>query len=186
MNKLITKFAFTALTSASLLAGTAAFAGNTVTAKASLDLPDVVSLSGTDNVTTVQELKLDSSNISFDSNLNASGDVRITWKGNSNSNKGFQVTVQRSAISGSASNELQNDLAIYGAPASGGDTDAVINGNYASGIALPQIPEGKPDLFASTNKAGSALFDVGMKLNAASAHGKGTAQTVLTFVAASL
>jgi hypothetical protein len=163
-----------------------ALAGNTVSANASLDLPDVVSLSGTDNVTTVQDLKLDQSNINFDSELNASGKVKITWKGNSNSNKGFQVTIQRSAISGSASADLLDDLSIIGAPAAGGDTDVTVAGNYAAGTKLPAIPEGKPDLFCSTQKPGSAMFDVGMNLQAPSAHGKGTAQTILTFVASSL
>lgn len=48
MNKLFTKFILTALTAASMFAGTAAFAENTITARAILDLHNVISF-GTDN-----------------------------------------------------------------------------------------------------------------------------------------
>lgn len=164
----------------------AAFAGDTVKANASLDLPSAVMLTGTDNVTTVQDLILNASNIKFDSDLNARGNVSILWKGNCNSNNGFQVTVQRSAIVGCASDALMNDLAIRGMPAPGGDQDAIIAGEYVSGKKLPAIPDSKPEQFCSTKAAGSSVFGVELGLNSPSKDGRGTASTVLTFVGAAL
>ena len=159
---------------------------SSVKANVSLNLPSAVMLTGTDNVTTVQNLSLDASNISFDQNLNASGNVSILWKGNCNSNNGFAVTIQRSAINGTASDSLIKDLSIKGMPAAGGDQNAVIAGECVAGKPLPAIPDANPEQFASTSAAGSALFGVELDLNAPSSHGKGTASTVLTFVAAAL
>jgi hypothetical protein len=164
----------------------AAFANDTVRANASLDLPSAVMLTGTDNVTTVQDLILNASNIKFDSELNARGNVSILWKGNCNSNNGFKVTIQRSAIVGNASDSLVKDLSIKGMPAPGGDQDAIIAGEYAAGKALPSIPDSKPEEFCSTKQAGSSVFGVELGLNAPSNHGRGTASTVLTFVGAAL
>ncbi|MBX9722502.1 MAG: hypothetical protein K2X81_13975, partial [Candidatus Obscuribacterales bacterium] len=155
-------------------------AANTVQANVNVSVPSIVSLSGTDGVTTSQNLTLDKSNISFDTNLTASGQVAITWKGNTNSNKGFKVTIQRSALAGTGSTALQNDLMISGAPAPGGDQSAQILGTYASGISLPSIPDSKPDDFCSTNAAGSATFNVQLGLNAPSSAGLGSVNTVLT------
>ncbi len=161
-------------------------AANTVTANVDVNVPSVVSLSGTDGVTTSQNLTLNQGNIAFDTALNASGNVAITWRGNTNSNKGFKVTIQRSAISGNGSDALQKALTIAGAPAPGGDNSANILGSYTSGVALPAIPDSKPDDFCSTGSAGSANFNVQLGLNAPSSAGQGTVNTVLTFVAAAL
>ena len=164
----------------------ASYGNSSVKANASLDMPSAVMLTGTDNVTTVQDLTLNASNIKFDQNLNAAGNVSILWKGNANSDNGFMVTIQRSAINGTANDSLIKDLSIKGMPAAGGDQDAVIAGEYVAGKPLPSIAEAKPEQFCSTSKAGSAVFGVELGLNAPSNHGQGTASTVLTFVAAAL
>jgi hypothetical protein len=164
----------------------ASYGNSSVKANASLDMPSAVMLTGTDNVTTVQDLTLNASNIKFDQNLNAAGNVSILWKGNANSDNGFMVTIQRSAINGTANDSLIKDLSIKGMPAAGGDQDAVIAGDYVAGKPLPSIAEARPEQFCSTSKAGSAVFGVELGLNAPSNHGKGTASTVLTFVAAAL
>ena len=163
-----------------------AYGNSSVKANVSLNLPSAVMLTGTDNVTTVQNLNLDASNISFDQNLNAAGNVSIQWKGNCNSNNGFAVTIQRSAINGTASTALMSDLSIKGLPVAGGDQNAVIAGAYVAGKSLPAIPDANPEQFASTSAAGSALFGVELDLNSPAKDGKGTASTVLTFVAAAL
>ncbi len=161
-------------------------ANDSVNANVSVDVPSIVNISGTDGVTTSQDLLLNQSNISFDSALNASGGASITWRANTNSNNGLKVTIQRSALSGTASSDLQNDLQIMGSPAPGGDVDATIMGSYSAGVKLPAISEGKPEDFMSTSKSGASNFNVDLKLNAPSSHGRGSVKTVLTFVAAAL
>lgn len=158
----------------------------TVRCPVNVDIPPVVMLTGADLVTTSQNLTLNASNISFDSNLTAHGKTSVMWRGNTNSNSGFMVTVQRSAISGTASSELQNDLMVSGAPAPGGDVDVEVMGAFNSGVALPQLAEAKAEPFCKTSKPGSANFQVELKLDSPSAHGRGTMNTVLTFVGASL
>ncbi|MDX1990266.1 MAG: hypothetical protein SFV17_26470, partial [Candidatus Obscuribacter sp.] len=161
--------------------------GNTsVKANCSLDLPAAVVLTGTDNVTTVQDLVLNASNIRFDSELNAHGSVSIMWKGNSNSNNGFMVTVQRSTIVGSAGENLMKDLSLRGIPAPGGEEDATIEGDYLMGKALPSISESKPEQFCSTRHPGTSIFVVELDLNAPARDGRGTASTVLTFIGSAL
>lgn len=170
----------------SMLLSTPAFSATTATANVDVNVPSVVSISGTDGVTTSQSLILNQSNIAFDSSLAASGNVSITWKANTNSNNGLKVTIQRSALSGTGSTQLQNALNITGAPAPGGDQSAQILGSYAAGIALPAIPDAQPADFCSTTAAGSANFNVQLGLKAPSSAGRGTVSTVLTFVAAAL
>lgn len=169
-----------------VLTNAPALANDKVNANVSVDVPSVVNISGTDGVTTSQDLILNQSNIAFDTALNASGDVGITWRANTNSNNGLKVTIQRTALSGTASADLQNDLQISGAPAPGGDIDATILGSYAAGVKLPAISEGKPEDFMSTSQSGASNFNVNLKLNAPSSHGRGSVNTVLTFVAAAL
>ncbi|MBX9949092.1 MAG: hypothetical protein K2Y39_08010 [Candidatus Obscuribacterales bacterium] len=172
-----------------LLSGLPAFCqtvNNRVLTNVSVSVPAVVKITGTDNITTVQNLRLDSSNINFDFNLGARGTSIVTWRANTNSNNGLQVTIQRSVVTGSAPRGLQNSILISGEPYSGGDTSAVIASPYTTGKPLPQISESVPDLFCSTNAPGSAQFNVKIILNASSADGVGTVGTVLTFVAAAL
>lgn len=157
-----------------------------VTCPVYVDVPAVVRLTAADNVTTSQTLSIDASVISFDSALTASGEASVTWKGNTNSNNGFQVTVQRGAITGSASPQLANDLTVGGQPAPGGDNQATVMGEFTAGKSLPSISDTSPEPFCRSFQAGSAMFKVGLKLLAPAAHGKGTVNTVLTFVAASL
>ena len=158
----------------------------TVRCPVSVEIPQVVMLTGQDLVTTTQNLSLDASNISFDANLTARGKTSVVWRGNTNSNNGFVVTVQRSAITGTASESLQRDLIISGQPAAGGDVDVEIIGAYNGGVPLPMIADGKAEPFCRTSKPGSANFQVDLQLNAASQHGRGTVNTVLTFVGASI
>lgn len=158
----------------------------TVQCPVSVEVPTVVTLTGTDLVTTSQNLTINQSNISFDAALTARGKASVTWRGNTNSNNGFMVTVQRSAITGSGGTDLQNDLTLSGAAVGGGDTDVTMVGAYGSGKSLAQVPEGAPEPFCQTNRPGSANFEVDLNLNAASQHGRGSVQTVLTFVGASL
>lgn len=167
------------------VAGSAS-AQNQVQCNVSVEVPSVVKLSALDNVTTTQNLTLNQSNISFDTELNASGEVSVSWKGNTNSNKGFEVTVQRSGIAGNASQELRGDLTLHGYSEAGGDTTAIVSPRYASGVKLTDVPEGKPEQFLRTQAPGSANFQVKLKLDAPSSHGQGRVSTVLTFVAASL
>ncbi len=170
-----------------LLANTAsAIAQTTVTCPVNVTVPSVVRLTGSDNITTTQNLVIDQTSISFDTNLTATGEASVVWKGNTNSNAGFQVTVQRSSLTGTASAALQSDLSVYGESSPGGDNDVLMLGSYASGKSLTAVSDAMPEPFCSTNKAGSAMFKVGVRLNAAAAHGKGTVNTVLTFVAAAL
>lgn len=161
-------------------------AQNQVQCNVAVDVPSVVKLSGVDNVTTTQNLTLNQSNISFDTELNATGEVSVLWKGNTNSNKGFEVTVQRSGIAGNASQELRGDLTLQGYSEAGGDTTAVVAPSYSSGVRLMDVPEGKPEQFLRTQAPGSANFRVKLRLDAPSSHGQGRVSTVLTFVAASL
>ena len=163
-----------------------AIAQTTVTSPVNVTVPSVVRLTGSDNITTTQRLVIDQTSISFDTNLTATGAASVVWKGNTNSNAGFHVTVQRSSITGTASNELQSDLIVYGESSPGGDNDVVMLGSYGSGKSLTAVSDAMPEPFCSTNKPGSAMFRVGVRLNAAAAHGKGTVNTVLTFVAAAL
>lgn len=164
-----------------------ALAGNdSVHTNVSLDIPAGAQLTAPDNITTVQNLVLDASNISFDSNLNASGKVSILWKGITNSQNGLEVVVYRSDIGGTAGAALKRDLTVYGAPGPGGDTTAIIAGLYAAGKVLGDIPMDKPEAFAVTNQPGSCIFEVQLGLNSPSSHGTGTASTVLTFVGASI
>lgn len=158
----------------------------TVQCPVSVDVPVVVTLTGTDLVTTTQNLTINQSNIAFDAALTARGKTSVTWRGNTNSNNGFMVTVQRSVISGTGSGELQKDLRLSGSPVGGGDTDVQMLGAYGSGVALPDVSEGMAEPFCQTNRPGSANFTVDLDLNAPSQHGRGTVQTVLTFVGASL
>jgi hypothetical protein len=158
----------------------------TVRCPVSVEVPTVVTLTGTDLVTTTQNLELNASNLSFDSSLTARGSTSVMWRGNTNSNNGFMVTVQRSAITGNASEQLKNDLKLSGLPVPGGDSDATIIGTYNGGTPLPLIPEASAEPFCKTSKPGSANFQVILKLDAPSNHGQGTVKTVLTFVGASL
>lgn len=158
----------------------------TVQCPVSVEVPTVVTLTGTDLVTTTQNLTINQSNISFDSALTARGKASVTWRGNTNSNNGFLVTVQRSTISGTGSADLQNDLTLSGTPVGGGDTDVQMVGAYGSGKSLTQVSEGAAEPFCQTSRAGSANFEVDLSLNAPSQHGRGSVQTVLTFVGASL
>lgn len=161
-------------------------AQNTVTCPVNVSVPSVVRLTGSDNVTTTQSLVIDQTSISFDTNLTATGEASVVWKGNTNSNAGFQVTVQRSSLTGSAGTQLQSDLSLYGESYPGGDNDVVMVGSYGSGKSLTSVSDSMPEPFCNTSKAGSAMFKVGVRLNAPAAHGKGTVNTVLTFVAAAL
>lgn len=163
-----------------------AASNDTVRANVNLDIPAGAQLTAPDNLTTVQNLVLDASNISFDTNLNASGRVSILWKGNTNAQNGMSVVVYRSDITGTAGSALKRDLTIYGAPGPGGDTPTVIAGLYAAGKNLGDIPMDKPEPFAVSAKPGSCLFEVQLGLLSPSNHGTGTANTVLTFVGAAL
>ena len=158
----------------------------TVQCPVNVDVPTVVTLTGTDLFTTTQNLTLNQANISFDSALTAKGKASVMWRGNTNSNNGFMVTVQRTTISGTGSPELQNDLTLSGAPTGGGDTNVQMMGSYASGVSLPNVAEGKAEPFCQSSQPGSANFQVDLSLNSPSQHGRGTVQTVLTFVGASL
>ncbi|MBX9722505.1 MAG: hypothetical protein K2X81_13990 [Candidatus Obscuribacterales bacterium] len=169
-----------------LLYSSPAFSQDTVTCPVRVDVPSVVRITGTDNVTSTQNLTIDQSSISFDSSLTATGEASVVWKGNTNSNNGFSVTVQRSAITGTGSTELQSDITVYGQNSPGGDNDAVMLGTYATGKSLTSVSDSIAEPFCQSNKAGSAMFKVGLKLNSPSAHGKGNVNTVLTFVAAAL
>lgn len=170
----------------SLSLGTKVMAQDTVTCPVKVEVPTVVRLTGSDNVTTSQSLVIDPSSISFDANLTATGEASVIWKGNTNSNNGFMVTVQRSAITGSGSPELQGDLQVYGQSAPGGDNEAVMMNSYAGGKSLTAISDSIPEPFCRSSKAGCSMFKVGLRLRAPASHGKGTINTVLTFVAAAL
>lgn len=159
---------------------------SSVTVNVQVSVPSVVKLTGTDNVTTMQTLVLDSSNISFDSNLNATGRVSVTWRGNTNSNNGFKVTVLRSAITGTAPTEIQAAILLSGEPTPGADQTVTIASPYVSGVALTKVPDSLPDTFCYTSKPGSANFSVRLTLMAPSSAGTGSVNTLLTFVAASL
>jgi hypothetical protein len=159
---------------------------NRVTTTVAVDVPSVVKLTAADNITTVQNLKLDSSNITFDFNLGARGTSFVTWRGNSNSNGGFRVTLQRSVITGTAPESLRDDVIVIGEPFAGGDTNVTIASPYVAGLAISKVSESVPDLFCTSTKPGSAQFNVRIVLDAPSAHGTGTVNTTLTFVAATL
>ncbi|MBX9940912.1 MAG: hypothetical protein K2Y32_16745 [Candidatus Obscuribacterales bacterium] len=161
-------------------------ANSRVTTTVNVEIPVVVKLSGVDNITTVQALSLNAKNITFDSNLTASGRTFVTWRGNTNSNNGFQVTVQRSVITGTASNALQQDIMVSGQSFPGGDTDVVIASPYVEGVSLAKVSDTIPDLFCTTKGPGAANFNVQLSLAAPSTDGLGTISTILTFVAASL
>lgn len=179
-----------------LIALTASFAAATLPALAQgnstvrcpveVDIPQVVMLTGPDLVTTTQNLTLNASNITFDSNLTARGKTSVTWRGNSNGNSGFIVTVQRSVITGTGSSALQRDLTVAGTPTAGGDIDVEILGGYNSGVSIDKIPEGVAEQFCKTSKPGAANFNVDLKLDAPSQHGRGTLNTVLTFIGAAI
>jgi len=160
--------------------------GGAVTVNVQVNVPSVVKLTGTDNITTMQTLVLDSSNISFDSNLNATGRAIVTWRGNTNSNKGFKITVQRSAITGTAPSTMQSSVLLSGEPTPGADQTVTIASPYVSGVPLTQVPDSLPDTFCSTNGPGSANFSVKLSISAPSSAGTGTVNTLLTFVAATL
>lgn len=143
-------------------------------------------LTGTDNITTMQTLVLDSSNITFDSNLNANGRASVTWRGNTNANKGFKITVQRSAITGTAPTAMRAAIMLSGEPTPGADQTVTVASPYVSGVPLTQVPDTLPDTFCSTNGPGSANFSVKLSISAPSSVGTGTVNTLLTFVAATL
>jgi hypothetical protein len=161
-------------------------ANSRVTTTVNVEIPVVVKLSGVDNITTVQALSLNAKNITFDSNLTASGRTFVTWRGNTNSNNGFQVTVQRSVITGTAGNALQQDIMVSGQSFPGGDTDVVVASPYVEGVSLTKVSDTIPDLFCTTKGPGAANFNVQLSLAAPSTDGLGTISTILTFVAASL
>ena len=89
-------------------------ANTRVTTTVNVDIPVVVKLAGVDNITTVQSLNLNSRNILFDANLTASGRTFVTWRGNTNANSGFRVTVQRTAIIGNGPSALAEDIYVSG------------------------------------------------------------------------
>lgn len=157
-----------------------------VTTTVNVEIPVVVKLSGVDNITTVQALTLNAKNITFDSNLTASGRTFVTWRGNTNSNNGFQVTVQRSVISGTANSALKQDIMISGVSFPGGDTDVTVASPYVSGVPLTQVSDTIPDLFCTTKGPGAANFNVQLGLTAPSSDGLGTVSAILTFLASSL
>lgn len=159
---------------------------STATVTVQVHVPPVVKLTGTDNITTMQNLNLDSTTITFDANLNAIGRNSVTWRGNTNSNHGFKVTVQRSALTGSAPTVLQSCVSISGEPVPGGDQTVTIASPYVSGVALPKIPDSLPDTFCSTSGPGAANFSVKVHISAPSSAGTGAINTLLTFVAAAL
>lgn len=159
-------------------------ADDKVTTTVNVNVPVVVKLSGTDNITTMQTLNLDSTVITFDSNLTASGRAFVTWRGNTNSNKGFKITVQRGAITGTGTDQLKNDVLVYGEPLPGGDTEVTIASPYVSGVPLTKVPDTLPDTFCSTTQAGAANFNVKVTIQAPSTDGTGNVNTILTFVAA--
>ncbi len=179
-----TNFIIVATTIGTLLLASAARADDKVTTTVNVTVPVVVKLSGTDNITTMQTLNLDSTVISFDSNLTASGRASVTWRGNTNSNKGFKITIQRGAISGSGGSALKNDVLVFGESLPGGDTDVTVASPYISGVALPKVPDSLPDTFCSTNQPGAANFNVKVTIQAPSTDGTGSVNTILTFVAA--
>lgn len=157
-----------------------------VTVNVQVNVPSVVKLTGTDNITTMQTLVLDSSNITFDSNLNANGRASVTWRGNTNANKGFKITVQRSAITGTAPTAMRAAIMLSGEPTPGADQTVTVASPYVSGVPLTQVPDTLPDTFCSTNGPGSANFSVKLSISAPSSVGTGTVNTLLTFVAATL
>lgn len=169
-----------------LQSGVAADAQDKVTCPVHVEVPCIVRLTGSDNFTTSQNLVLDASSITFDAELNASGATSVVWKGNTNSNNGFLVTVQRSTISGTAPPELHSDLTISGQSYPGGDRDALMLSGYENGKSLDSISESSPEQFCKTSQAGSAFFSVNLRLNAPAKHGRGSVKTTLTFCAASL
>lgn len=157
-----------------------------VTTTINVEVPTVVKLSGVDNITTVQALNLNAKNITFDANLTAAGRAFVTWRGNTNSNNGFQVTVQRSAVSGTGKTALQNDVMVTGVSFPGGDTEVVVASPYIGGVPLNKVSDTIPDLFCTTKQAGAANFNVQLSIVAPSTDGLGTVSTILTFVAAAL
>lgn len=183
----IRTFLLALLLSAVALPARAQAAANTrVTTTVNVEIPVVVKLAGVDNITTVQSLVLNSRNISFDANLTASGRTFVTWRGNTNSNGGFRVTVQRTAIIGTGGSGLSQDIMVSGQSFPGGDTDAVIASPYVNGVALSKVSDSIPDLFCTTNKPGAANFNVQLTIAAPSTDGLGTVSTILTFVAAAI
>jgi hypothetical protein len=161
-------------------------ANTRVTTTVNVDIPVVVKLAGVDNITTVQSLNLNSRNILFDANLTASGRTFVTWRGNTNANSGFRVTVQRTAIIGNGPSALAEDIYVSGQSFPGGDTDAVIASPYISGVALSNVSDTIPDLFCTTSKPGAANFNVQLGIVAPSTDGLGSVSTILTFVAAAI
>ncbi|MBX9721577.1 MAG: hypothetical protein K2X81_09300 [Candidatus Obscuribacterales bacterium] len=159
---------------------------STVTVNVQVNVPSVVKLTGTDNITTMQTLVLDSSNIGFDSNLNATGIASVTWRGNTNSNNGFKITVLRSALTGTAPTAMQASVFLSGEPTPGSDQTVTVASPYVSGVALTKVPDSLPDTFCSTSGPGSANFSVKLHLSAPSSAGTGSVNTLLTFVAATL
>ncbi len=157
-----------------------------VTTTVNVEIPVVVKLSGVDNITTVQSLNLNAKNITFDPNLTASGRTFVTWRGNTNSNNGFQVTIQRSVISGTANSALQSDIMVTGQSFPGGDTDVVVASPYIDGVALSKVSDTIPDLFCTTKGPGAANFNVQLSITAPSTDGLGTVSAILTFLASAL
>ncbi len=178
--------AFTCIVVCSTAARAQSAPSGAVTVNVQVNVPTTVKLTGTDNITTMQTLILDSSNITFDSNLNAAGRAIVTWRGNTNSNKGFKITVQRSAITGTAPSTMQSSVLLSGEPTPGADQTVTIASPYVSGVPLTQVPDSLPDTFCSTNGPGSANFSVKLSISAPSSAGTGTINTLLTFVAATL
>lgn len=174
------------LTVTLLWAQPVARAQDKVTCPLYVEVPCVVRLTATDNQTTTQALDINASNISFDANLTANGVASATWKGNTNSNNGFIVTIQRSSIGGTASDELKSDISVSAVATPGGDNDVTVLSGYGEGKPLTAISEAKPEQFCKTSRPGSALFTVETKLNAPASHGKGSINATLTFCAASL
>lgn len=136
-----------------------------------------------DNTSTMQTLSINRTNVSFDTQLGATGVASVVWRATIQGNpSGATFTVKRSALGGTAPDSLLAVTRLTAEDASGANPFTP-NAKFASGVALGDIST-TDDTLGTAAGNGVCRFQLKLSVNGQSKIGSGTVSTTLFIVGA--
>ena len=136
-----------------------------------------------DNVSTVQNLNIDRTNITFDPVLTALGEAVITWRATIENNpSGASFSIMRTAFTGGNNTALADNIRII-VEDGAGQLSFVPNSKFISGTPLSSVATVHDNLGTVTG-SGECRFRIKLILDAKSNSGAGALSTGLIITGA--
>jgi hypothetical protein len=136
-----------------------------------------------DNVSTMQSLSINRTNIKFDTQLGATGTAVAAWRATIKGNpSGATFSINRTVVGGTAPDAIIAATRLYVEDGAGA-VPFTPNAKFAAGVALTDVSETRDTLGTAAGN-GVCRFQLKLVVNAQSYSGAGTINTTLFIVGA--